>query len=325
MNTLIAIIQASISKGVAILFGATGEILYEKSGSLNLGIPGIMYMGGIGGVTGAFLYENAAKTPNGWLGVLFALLGCLLFSVVAGLIFSVLTITLRANQNVTGLALTTFGVGFSNYLGGSLAKLVGSVGSVTIRETGTAFKTRIPGLSGLPVVGELLFSYGFLTYLAIALAIFLTWILVKTRVGLSLSAVGENPGAADAAGIPVERYRYVSNLCGAVIAGLGGTFYVMEYFGGTWQNGGFDDLGWLAIALVIFATWKPTRAILGSVIFGVCFILCNYLGLNTAHKELFKMVPYVITILVLVFTSMRSRKENQPPEGLGIPYFREER
>lgn len=325
METFISIFQASLSKGIAILFGASGEIMYEKSGSLNLGIPGIMYMGGIGGVTGAFIYENSVANPNGFVGMLCALLGCAAFSLLAGLIFSVLTITLRVNQNVTGLALTTFGVGFSNYLGGALSKLLGTVGSVTIRSTGTTFRKTIPVLSDIPVIGKLLFSYGFLTYVAIFFALFLTWFLWKTRIGLNLSATGENPGAADAAGINITRYRYAANLIGSVVTGLGGTFYVMEYFGGTWQNGGFDDLGWLAIALVIFATWRPTRAILGAVLFGVCFILCNYLGLSTAHKELFKMVPYIVTIIVLVFTSLRSGRESQPPEALGLPYFREER
>ena len=173
--------QKAIGQGIGILYGALGEILTEKSGNLNLGIPGMMYMGGIAGLIGAFLYENSSAAPNGAVGVLISFLCAFLCAALGGLIYSVLTITLRANQNVTGLALTTFGVGFGNFFGGSLSKLAGGVGQISVAVTGAAFKKQIPVLSGLGAVGQLLFSYGFLTYLAIILALVLAFFLAKTK------------------------------------------------------------------------------------------------------------------------------------------------
>lgn len=140
-------IQKAIGQGVAILFGATGEIVTEKSGNLNLGIPGIMYMGGISGLMGAFFYENGKENPNGFVGLLIAFLATLIVSALGGLIYSFLTITLRANQNVVGLALTTFGVGFGNFFGGSISKLAGGVGQISVQTTAAAFRAKIPGLS----------------------------------------------------------------------------------------------------------------------------------------------------------------------------------
>lgn len=327
---LVTFIQKAITQGMPILFGATGEILTEKSGNLNLGIPGMMYMGGIGGLTGAFLYENAARAagnaPNGIIGILIALLCAFLAAALGGFLYSLLTITLRANQNVTGLALTTFGIGVGNFVGGSLSKLAGSTGQITVYDTGKAFQTKIPFLSDrLGVVGDVLFSYGFMTYLALIIALLATWFLAKSRMGLNLRAVGESPATADAAGINVTLYKYLATCIGGGISGLGGLYFVMEYLGGTWQNNGFGDRGWLAIALVIFACWKPSRAIWGSVLFGGLYILYLYLHMNEAAQEIIKMLPYVVTIVVLIFTSMRKSKEHQPPKSLGLSYFREER
>lgn len=326
MSMLIIFIQKAIAQGIGIMFGALGEILTEKSGNLNLGIPGIMYMGGIAGLIGAFLYESNVENPIGWLGLVIALLCALLCAALGGLIYSFLTITLRANQNVTGLALTTFGVGFGNFFGGSLAKLAGGVGQISVSATGAAFRGKIPVLSKIPVIGDILFSYGFLTYLAVIIAVIMAFFIKKTRMGLNLRAVGENPGTADAAGIPVTRYKYLATVIGAAIAGLGGLFFVMEYSGGTWTNNGFGDRGWLAIALVIFALWKPLGAIWGSILFGGLYILYLYIpGLSRGMQEIFKMLPYVVTIMVLVITSLRKKRENQPPASLGQAYFREER
>lgn len=318
-------VQKAVTQGIPILFGATGEIITEKAGNLNLGIPGMMYMGGIGGLTGAFFYEQSVATPIGWVGVIIAFICAFLFAVLGGLIYSVLTITFRANQNVTGLALTTFGVGLGNFIGGSLSKMAGTVGQVTVYTTGQAFRTQIPGLSEIPVVGEILFSYGFLTYLAVAIAIYASWFLTRTRHGLNIRAIGENPATADAAGISVTKYKYLATCIGGGVSGLGGLYFVMEYLGGTWQNNGFGDRGWLAIALVIFAIWKPTRAIWGSFLFGGLYILFAYVPLGDATQEILKMLPYVVTIVVLVFTSLRKKREQQPPESLGNAYFREER
>ncbi|MCC8044733.1 MAG: ABC transporter permease [Clostridiales bacterium] len=326
MSVIIIFIQKAIVQGMGILFGALGEILTEKSGNLNLGIPGIMYMGGIAGLMGAFFYELGTENPNPAVGMLISFLCALACAMIGGLIYSVLTITLRANQNVTGLALTTFGMGFGNFFGGSISKLAGGVGQISVSTTASAYQAKIPVLSKIPVIGGILFSYGFLTYFAIILSVVLSWFLFRTRSGLNLRAVGENPGTADAAGISVTKYKYLSTCIGAGIAGLGGLYFVMEYSGGTWTNNGFGDRGWLAVALVIFAMWKPLNAIWGSILFGALYILYLYIpGLGRAAQEIFKALPYLVTILVLVMTSFRKKKENQPPEGLGIPYFREER
>ena len=207
-----------------------------------------------------------------------------------------------------------------------LLQLAGGVGQISTKVTASAFRAKIPFLSNLPVVGELLFSYGFLTYFAIIATIILSWMIYRTRVGLNLRAVGENPGTADAAGINVPLYKYLSTCIGGMLAGLGGLYFVMEYTGGTWVNNGFGDRGWLAIALVIFARWRPLSAIWGSVLFGGLYILYLYVpGLDRSMQEIFKALPYLVTIIVLVLTSLRKKREDQPPAGLGNAYFRESR
>jgi simple sugar transport system permease protein len=326
MDVIVTFIQKAIGQGISILYGATGEIVTEKSGNLNLGIPGIMYMGGISGLMGAFFYEKSVKEPNAWVGFFISIVAALLVAALGGLIYSFLTITLRANQNVVGLALTTFGVGFGNFFGGSISKLAGGVGQISVATTAEAYRATIPGLSQIPVLGKILFSYGILTYLSILLSVLLTYFLNRTRKGLNLRSVGESPATADAAGINVSRYKYVATVSGAAIAGLGGLYFVMEYLGGTWTNNGFGDRGWLAIALVILALWKPINVIGGSILFGALYILYIYLpGLNRATQELCKMLPYVVTIIVLIVSSKRNKVENQPPASLGEAYFREER
>ncbi len=326
MSVILVFLQKAITQGIPLLLGANGEILTEKSGNLNLGIPGLMYMGGVGGLVGAFLYENSTANPIPFVGMLIALCCCLLISALGALIYSVLTITLRANQNVTGLALTTFGMGFGNFFGGSLSKLAGGVGQLSTATTASAFRATIPGLSDLPVVGDLIFGHGFLTYFAVIITIALSWFLFKTRTGLNLRAVGESAATADAAGINVSRYKYLATVIGGMLAGVGGLYFVMEYTGGTWVNNGFGDRGWLAIALVIFARWRPLNAIWGSFLFGALYILYLYIpGLGRSAQEVFKSLPYLVTIVVLVITSLRKKREDQPPACLGIAYFRESR
>ena len=324
---IVLFIQRAILQGTALLFGSTGEILTEKSGNLNLGIPGIMYIGGISGVIGGFLYQNAAgRTVNPVLAILIPMLSCLLGSLMASLLYCFLTVTLRANQNVTGLALTTFGVGFGNFFGGSLIKLVDSdVPSIALTKIAKVFKKTLPFADDLGWFGDIFLSYGFMVYLAIVLAILASVFLKKTRTGLYLRAVGENPATADAAGINVSKYKYFSTCIGGMIAGLGGLYYVMDYTNGVWSNNGFGDRGWLAIALVIFATWKPSVGIVGSYLFGALYVLYNYISVSMPMMPIIQMLPYVVTIIVLIITSMRSKKENQPPASLGLSYFREER
>ncbi len=328
---IVEFISRAILLSIPLLYGSTGEILTEKSGHLNLGIPGIMYGGAIGGVIGAFLYENACgnavKNMNPFLAILIPLLTSILFSVFLGLIYSFMTVTLRANQNVTGLALTTFGIGLGNFFGGSLTKLVESdLPSIALTKTSKFFKAELPIAKDLGWFGEIFLSHDFLTYAAILIALISAFVLTKTRIGLNLRAVGENPATADAAGINVTRYKYVATCIGSAVAGLGGLQYVMAYADGVWSNNAFGDRGWMAIALVIFALWKPSMAIVGSFVFGALCNANNYVqGLGTETQELFKMLPYVVTLVVLIITSMRKKREHQPPESLGLPYFREER
>ena len=323
-------IQRAVMQGIPLIFGSTGEIITEKSGNLNLGIPGIMYVGGIGGVIGAFLYENSIPEGgelNTFLAIMIPLLSSVLGSLIMGLIYSFLTITLRANQNVTGLALTTFGVGFGNFFGGSLIKIAKSdLPSITLTATSNCFSAKLPFADKLGWFGTVFLSYSFLAYTAIVIALGTAFVLKRTRVGLHLRAVGENPATADAAGINVTKYKYLATCIGSVIAGIGGLYYIMDYADGVWSNDAFGDRGWLAIALVIFAVWRPNMGILGSILFGGLFIVHNYIpniGVNT--QELFKILPYLVTIIVLIVISMRERRENQPPASLGLPYFREER
>lgn len=331
MFDLVTFIPRAVMQGIPLLCGCTGETLTEKSGNLNLGIPGIMYVGAISGVIGSFFYERSFEDPsmiNPVLGVLIPLLCCVAGSFLMGLLYCFLTVTLRADQNVTGLALTTFGTGFGNFFGGSLIKLTGSaVPSISLRATSGCFQKTFPFASKIGPVGTIFFSYGFLAYLAIIIAIAAAIFLRKTRTGLQLRAVGENPGTADAAGINVSRYKYTATCIGSMIAGLGGLYYVMDYASGVWSNNAFGDRGWLAIALVIFTIWRPDFSILASILFGGLYILYLYIptGTNMAIKEIYKMFPYLVTIAVLIITSVRNKKESQPPAALGLPYFREER
>lgn len=323
------IIQRAVMQGIPLLYGSTGEILTEKSGHLNLGIPGIMYVGAISGVAGAFLYEQSAgaQAINPFLAVLISFLCCILGSALMGLIYCFLTVTLRANQNVTGLALTTFGIGIGNFFGGSLITITGSdVPSISLSATSRAFKTMLPFANKAGWFGQIFLSYGFLAYLAIIIALVASHFLNKTRSGLHLRAVGESPQTADAAGINVTKYKYLATCIGSAIAGLGGLYYVMDYANGVWSNNAFGDRGWLSIALVIFATWKPGISILGSILFGGLYVIPTYIpNITVSAKKLFEMLPYIVTMLVLILTSVRNKKENQPPQSLGLPYFREER
>ena len=326
LATIFAFINAAIIQGIPLLFGATGEIITEKSGNLNLGIPGIMYMGGISGIIGGYLYEHSTENPAAWLCILIPLVSSLVGSLLMALIYSFLTITLRVNQNVTGLALTTFGIGVGNFFGGSLLSFFGETGSISLLKTGNCYKAKLPFADNLGLFGKTFLSLGFLAYLAIIIALVTSYVLNRTRTGLNLRAVGENPATADAAGINITKYKYLSTLIGGAVAGLGGLYFVMDYTGGAWTNNGFGDRGWLAIAIVIFAVWKPGMAILSSFLFGGLYILCVYIpGLSSSTKELINMLPYVVTILVLVVVSMRKKRENQPPAHLGLSYFREDR
>ena len=325
MFDIVSFFPRAVMQGVPLLFGGTGEIITEKSGNLNLGIPGIMYVGGICGVIGAFMYEQSTAELNSLLAILIPVLSCLLGSLLMGLLYCFLTVTLRANQNVTGLAMTTFGIGIGNFFGGSLIKLTDSeVPSIALSATSAYFSKSL-NVGGW--FGQVFLSYGFLAYLAIIIALLSSYFLKHTRTGLHLRAVGESAATADAAGINVTKYKYMATCIGSMIAGLGGLYYVMDYACGVWSNDAFGDRGWLAIALVIFSIWRPNLAIIASILFGGLYIVYLYIpaGTQLYMMELYKMLPYLVTIIVLVAVSMRKKRENEPPAALGLAYFREER
>jgi len=340
LSIFLSWVISAITFGTIIMYGCLGETLNQKAGSLNLGTPGIMMLGGIGSVLFAFFYESYTTNPNPILCILISTLGCLLLSLLGGLIYSFLTISLRCNQNVVGLTLTIFGGGVANFFGGVLMTLSGGVGQVAMKTTSAAFKTKIPFLSTkLGIVSDLFFSYGFMFYLVLFIALALHVFLNKTRIGLNLRAVGENPATADACGINVSKYKYGASITASLISGLGGMYYSMDYIMGTWNNdGAIEALGWLGLALVIFSSWKPLRSIWGSFLFGVCYWLylyipsfiskaiCNFFNIPkvTYLTNLYKAIPYVVTILVLVFFSNKE-KDSRAPSALGKNYFREER
>lgn len=327
MELFIAWFSRAVMFGTVIMFGSMGEIITEKSGNLNLGVPGIMYLGGFAGFVSAFLYETKVAEPNPIICVMLSMVCAFVFAMLGGLLYSFLTITLRANQNVTGLALTIFGSGFSIVFGSYITAGVYAKADFS----STVYIKKIFGF--IPgVIGELFFSYGFLVYFAIILAVVIHFVLNKTKVGLNLRAVGENPGTADAAGVNVTKYKYLATCIGAGISGLGGLYYTLDYNNGIWSTTSeIESLGWLAVALVIFTTWKSLNAIWGSYLFGMLFWLYQFLpgmlgiALPNYAVKLVQMIPYIVTIIVLIAISMRKKKENQPPESLGLSYFREER
>jgi simple sugar transport system permease protein len=302
------------------MFGCTGETITEKGGNLNLGIPGIMCVGAVGGCIGESIYLKSLSDIsriNPFLAVLIPILFAMLFSGALGMLYCFLTVTLRCNQNVTGLAITTFGVGFTNFF-------ITLVDRTNFNVASKSFTKFFPIQDASNWFVKLFLSYGVMVYLAVIIAIIAAIILNKTRLGLNLKAVGENPATADAAGISVTAYKYGATGIGSAIAGLGGLFYIMDYLNGSWEYS-IDAMGWLAIALVIFSIWRPNWGILGSILFGALYIAPSYLNVSFSQKELLKMIPYIVTIFVLIVSSIRNKKENQPPASLGLSYFREER
>jgi len=310
-----------------LLYATLGEILTQKSGSLNLGVEGMMFMGAAAGVAASYAYESiVADATLGFVSALLAVLIGFLAGALGGLIYSVLTVTFRANQNVTGLALTIFGIGAGNLVG-ELISSRSEEGFTTIAEsTKNMFSgISIPVLSDLPVVGRLFFSYNFMVYFAIAIAIVLMWFFNKTRTGLNLRGVGENPATADAVGINVSRYKYIAACVGGGICGLGGVFISMVDNSGTWIFNCIAGRGWIAVALVIFAAWRPSRAIIGALLFGGLSVLRLYLPIEGIPAQVYNILPFVATIFVLIFTSIRQSKEHSQPKSCGVNYFREER
>ena len=317
MNVWLNFLIDSLAFGAVFMYGSTGEILTEKAGHLNLGIPGIMCMGGAGGCLVLNLIGKSSLP--GFLIVMLGIAGALAMAMLMGMIYSFLTVTLRANQNVTGLALTTFGVGLMKVIFSKLDPTVYLVGPKTMYRWPFAGRT------------DALQCLGVLFFLGVIIAIAASLVLYRTKVGLHLRAVGENPGTADAVGINVTKYKYLATCIGSGIAGLGGFYYIIDYMASQEAYLSLEAFGWLSIALVIFALWRPHMTIIGSTVFGFLFSCSSYIAniegitVTMAAKPILKMLPYVVTILVLIITSIRNKRENQPPASLGLSYFREER
>lgn len=321
---IITFLMSAIAIGTVLLFGCIGETITEKAGHLNLGIPGIMCTGTVGGCLFVSMYLNGLESPENasWAMLIFtSLFGAFLFASLTGAIYAVMTITFRCNQNITGLAITIFGNGLTQFLMHSYVDKSG------FSVAGKIISKCLPFAENSDGIIKVLFGHGFYVYFAIVIALITTFIFNRTKVGLNLRAIGENTATADAMGVNITLYKYVAILIGSGIAGFGGVFYIMDYVKGSWENAStIEAFGWLAIALVIFTLWKPNISIIGSYLFGALYIAAFVFGnISFSGREILKMLPYVITIIVLIVTSMMNKKENQPPASLGLSYFREER
>ena len=302
MNEFAQIVVLTLAAGTPLVFAALGELVVEKSGVLNLGVEGMMLVGAVAS------FIVAAKTHSPWLGVgAGALAGAAL-----SLVFAVLALSLRANQVATGLALSLFGVGLSAFVGRPFMSVV-IEGMKPLS---------IPGLSDLPVVGRLLFAHGPLVYASIALFAFVHLFLARTRAGLVLRAVGESPQSAHAIGYDVIGLRYLAVLFGGACAGVGGAFLAVAYTP-AWVEGMTAGRGWIALALVVFASWKPWRVMVGAYLFGsVTLAQFQAQAAGVAlSSQLLAMLPYVATIVVLALISRDATMIRlNAPASLGKPY-----
>ncbi len=308
MSFAIDFLSMVIVASIPLLFATVGEILTQKVGNMNLGVEGMMLLGAIGG------FLTVYSTGSFPLGVLAGFLA----GMSGALIYGILTISLRANQVVTGLALTTFGTGIATVLG---ADVIG----VSIAEYVSEW-TRpisIPLLSRIPLIGPVVFSQNIFTYFGYVCAILAGIYLYNTTIGLNSTAVGEDPAVADASSINVTRHKYLLTLIGGGLSGLGGAYMSLVYVP-SWTKDIINGRGWIAVALVIFARWNPYMAILGATIFGGLSMLSAWTNLSQSLTYLVDALPYVVTILVLVITSI-SNSRKTGPKSLGVAYFKEER
>jgi simple sugar transport system permease protein len=315
-NLAISITASAILFGTPLLLAGLGELLAERSGVLNLGVEGMMLMGAVT----AFWASQRLGGPE-WLVLLIALVVAAVAGGLMALIHAFVTITLRANQIVSGLALTIFAgvIGLSSYLG-----VVAHLGSKAGRHQFTAIN--VFGLKNTPVVGPILFHENALVYGSWALVILVSLYLYRTRTGLYLRSVGESPQSADAMGINVTRYRYVHTVIGGLFAGVGGAYFTLA-LAGNWTDGITAGAGWIAIALVIFAFWRPDLLLVGAYLFGGFSSLGFDLQARRIHlpSEFYSALPFLMTVAALVAVSSGSvRRRLGTPAALGVPYVREE-
>jgi general nucleoside transport system permease protein len=307
-DLVVTIFVAGIAAGTTFVFAAVGEIIAERSGVLNLGVEGMML---VGAVTG-FLVNSQVKEP--WLGALAAVAA----GAVMGLVHAAFVVGFKTNQVVTGLALVIFGNGLSGYLGTSV---VGEPPPATFEPIA------IPGLSAIPVVGRIFFNQNGLVYAGYVLVVAAWWFVFKTRPGLNLRSVGESPETADAVGISVARTRCLAVMCGGGFAGLAGAYLSLAQ-APSWVPNMTAGRGWIAIALVIFATWNPLRAALGGYLFGCVEALGFRLQAVGVDIPIFfvSMLPYLFTIAVLVVIARGNlTRRLAAPAALGSTFVREER
>jgi len=326
LGVITSFVHNIVVYNIPLLYGTVGEIMVEKSGSLNLGVEGIMAVGAIFGyVCGC--YANS-------LGV--GILVAFLVGALCGLLFAVLTVSLQANQNITGLTLTTFGLGIYFFVGNGLKATAWPVmGDYAAIKNGFA-DIAIPGLSKIPVIGRGFFDHNILVYLGIVIAVAMWWYLNRTNPGLRLRAVGENPAAADSVGINVKRVKYLHICLGCGIMGIGGYYMGLNMSGSFNSSCWINGYGWIAVALVIFANWNPALSILGTFVFGffntlrvsgssLAAAFPGALGwLAVIPTQLYQALPFIITAIVLVVSSI-SAKRGGTPAALGLNYYREDR
>ncbi len=310
-----SILWVTIRAGTSLLYATVGEILTERAGILNLGVEGIMIVGAVTGFAAAY------HTKQVWVGVGVAMLA----GAAMASIHAFLSVSLRAEQVVSGLALTIFGTGLANYLGQRL----GPGGAPLVGMVGPKF-TPVPlsALADVPVLGKSVFNQDILTYATYILVPLLWFFLNRTRPGLHLRAVGENPQTADAMGVNVAGIRYLYTIVGGMLIALGGAHLSLAYTPG-WTEGLTAGRGWIAVALVIFATWDPVRAVVGAILFGgINAVQFRMQAAGTTIPAAFlNMLPYAFTIVVLVFVTWWEgiRKRVGAPAALGLPYAREEK
>ena len=327
LGVVTSFIHNIVVYNIPLLYGTVGEIVVEKSGSLNLGVEGIMAVGAI------FGYICGCYANSLMVGILVAFLA----GALCGALFAVLTVSLQANQNITGLTLTTFGLGIYFFVGNGLKSVAWPVmGDYSNIKNGFA-DLPIPFLSEIPLIGQGLFSHNILVYLGIAIALVLWWYLNRTTPGLKLRAVGENPGSADSVGINVGRMKYLHICLGCGIMGIGGYYMGLNMSGSFNSSCWINGYGWIAVALVIFANWNPALAVIGTFVFGffntlrvsgssLAAAFPEVLGwLAAVPTQLYQALPFLITAIVLVASSVRNKQGSGLPASLGVNYFREER
>lgn len=310
------------------LFGTIGELLTQKTGHLNLGTPGVMCLGATGGILALTIYSNACGGSANcipFLSVLFGVIGALIVGALGGLLYSFFAVTLKANQNVVGLCLTTLGVGIFSIVKFE-ANMSDTLNLVTISYN--AFKNIFPTnwIDSTGWFGKIFLGHGFLTYFSLVISIVVGLVIRKTNIGLSIRSIGENPGTADAAGINVDKVRYGATIIGTAISGLGGLMYCMEYCNGTPEIQ-LEAFGWIAVALVISSLWISELGMASSFVFAMLYVAPSAfaLGGSGAEAQIFTALPYAITIILLVATSIINKRELQGPASLGLTYFREDR